>query len=129
MWRLKPYKAPGPDGIPNVVLTKCSDIIADRLLAIYIAMLELDLQFEPWKCFTTVVLRKPGKPKYDLPKAYCPIALLNTMAKVLTAIVADHVSHLTEKHQLLPAHHFGGRPGRTTTDAMHLLTCKIKDAW
>ena len=127
--RLKPYKAPGPDGIPNVVLTKCADIIADRLFSIYNAMLELDLHYEPWKHFTTVVLRKPGKPRYDLPKAYRPIALLNTMAKVATAIVADHISHLTEKHQLLPAHHFGGRPGRTTTDAVHLLTCKIKDAW
>ena len=127
--RLKPYKAPGPDGIPNVVLTKCADIIVDRLFGIYNAMLELDLQYEPWKHFTTVVLRKPGKPRYDLPKAYRPIALLNTMAKVATAIVADHISHLTEKHQLLPAHHFGGRPGRTTTDAVHLLTCKIKDAW
>ena len=105
--RLKPHKAPGPDGIPNMVLTKCSDIIADRLLRIYTAALKLDLQFEPWKRFTTVVLRKPGKPRYDLPKAYCLIALLNTMAKVLTAIVADHISHLTKKHQLLPAQHFG----------------------
>ena len=127
--RLKPYKAPGPDGIPNVVLTKCVDIIADRLLGIYSAMLELDLQYEPWKRFTTVVLRKPGKPRYDLPKAYRPIALLNTMAKVMTAIIADHISYLSEKHQLLPAHHFGGRPGRTTTDAVHLLTYRIKEAW
>jgi len=36
---------------------------------------------------------------------------------------------LTEKHQLLPKNHFGGRPGRTTTDAMHLLTLRIKAAW
>ena len=129
LWRLKPYKAPGPDRIPNVVLAKCSDILADRLLGIYLAMLKLNLQYKPWKCFTTVVLQKLGKLRYDLPKAYCLIALLNTMAKVLTAIVADHVLYLTEKHQLLPAHHFGGRPGRTTTDAMHLLTCKIKDTW
>jgi hypothetical protein len=32
--RLKPYKAPGPDGIPNVVLTKCAEIIANRLFHI-----------------------------------------------------------------------------------------------
>ena len=25
--KLKPYKAPGPDGIPNIMLTKCSNII------------------------------------------------------------------------------------------------------
>jgi hypothetical protein len=36
--RLKPYKAPGPDGIPNVVLTKCADILEDRLWHIYSAI-------------------------------------------------------------------------------------------
>jgi hypothetical protein len=25
--KAKPYKAPGPDGIPNIVLTKCSDLL------------------------------------------------------------------------------------------------------
>ena len=34
-----------------------------------------------------------------------------------------------EKHQLIPANHFSGRPGRTTTDALHYLVYKIKDAW
>jgi hypothetical protein len=62
-------------------------------------------------------LHKPGKPRYDTPKAYRPIALLNTLCKVLTAIVANVMTFYTEKHELLPATHFGGRPGRTTTDA------------
>jgi hypothetical protein len=76
-----------------------------------------------------VVLRKPGKPRYDMLKAYHPIALLNTMGKLLTAIIAELLTYYTEKHTLLPAMHFGGRPGRTTTDALHVLTYKIKDAW
>jgi hypothetical protein len=92
-------------------------------------MLEKNFQYKPWKSFTTVVLHKPRKPRYDTPKAYQLIALLNTMWKVLTAVLADQITFLTETHQLLPKHHFGGRPGRTTTDAMHLLTLKIKAAW
>ena len=127
--KLKPYKAPGPDGIPNIVLTKCANIITDRLFFIYKAILELNVYYEPWRTSTTVVLRKPGKPRYDNPKAYRPIALLNTMSKVLTALIADIMTFYTETHQLLLAHHFGGRPGRTTTDAVHLLVHKIKDAW
>jgi hypothetical protein len=79
--RLKPYKAPGPDGIPNIVLMRCADILIDRLHPIYKAMVELNLHYPPWKTFTTVVIRKPGKPRYDIPKAYWPIALLNTMWK------------------------------------------------
>jgi hypothetical protein len=92
-------------------------------------MLERKIFYEPWKVSTTVVLRKPGKPRYNIPKAYRPIALLNTMWKVLIAIVASHITFITEKHQLLPANHFSSRPGRTTADALHLLTHKIKEAW
>ena len=127
--KLKPYKAPGPDGNPNIVLTKCANAIVNRLYYIYKAILELEIYFAPWKISTTVILRKPGKPRYDTPKAYRPIALLNTMSKVLTAIMADTMAFYTEAHQLLPAHHFGGHPGRTTTDAVHLLVHKIKDSW
>ena len=127
--KLKPYKAPGPDGIPNIVLSKCANVLVDRLYYVYNAILEKNIYYAPWKQSTTVVLRKPGKPRYDTPKAYRPIALLNTMSKVLTAIAADLMNFYTEKYKLLPAHHFGGRPGRTTTDAIHLLIHKIKDAW
>jgi hypothetical protein len=51
------------------------------------------------------------------------------MAKVLTALVADNISQLVEQHQLLPKTHFRGRPGRTTTDAIHYLVHRIKTAW
>ena len=127
--KLKPYKAPGLDGIPNIVLTKNADLLVKRLLLIYVAMLDKNLQYSPWKTFTTVVLCKPGKPHYDVPKAYWLIALLSTMWKVLTAIVADQITFLTESHQLLPKNHFRGCPGWTTTDTMHLLTLRIKAVW
>ena len=110
-------------------MTKCADALLDRLLPIYRAMTENALYYAPWKLSTTVVLRKPGKPRYDNPKAYRPIALLNTLCKVLTAIAAELMTFYTEKYQLLPPNHFGGRPGRTTSDAVHLLTHKIKDSW
>ena len=127
--KLKPYKAPGPDGIPNIILTKCADLLTDQLYYIYKAMVERNFHYAPWKTFTTVVLRKPGKPRYDIPKAYRPIALLNTMWKVLAGIIADQITFYSEKYHLLPANHFGGRPGRTTTDAVLLITHKIKSAW
>ena len=127
--KLKPYKAPGPDGIPNIVLIKCADLITNRLYYIYKAMIEQGLYYAPWKHFTTVVLRKPGKPKYNVAKAYRPIALLNTMIKVLTAILTEQLMYYAEEHNLLPANHFGGRKGRTATDAVHLLVYNIKGAW
>jgi len=127
--RLSPYKAYGLDEIANVVLQKCLDLLIAYLLFIFRAVLSLGTYYAPWRDFTTVVLRKPGKPSYETAKAHRPIALLSTVAKVLTAIVAEDISHLVEHHQLLPATHFGGRPGRTTTDAVHYLVQLIKNAW
>ena len=124
--KLKPYKAPGLDGILNIVLTKSADLIVERLMHIYQAMLEERLMYKLWKEFITVVLRKPGKPRYDMLKAYRPIALLNMMWKVVMAIIANHITYVMEKHQLLPNNHFGGCLGQTTANAMHLLTNKVK---
>jgi hypothetical protein len=125
---LSPYKACGPDEIPNIVLQKSYTLIAEHLLHIFQAIFALRTYYEPWKEFITVILRKQGKPNYEVPKAYRPIALLCTTAKVLTAIVTEDMSQLVEKHQLIPPNHFGGRPGRTTTDALHYLVHIIKNA-
>jgi len=90
---------------------------------------EREIYYAPWKQFTTVVLRKPGKPRYDMPKTYCPIALLNMMGKLLSVVIAEQLTYYMEKYALLPPMHFRGRPVRTTTDALHVLMYKIKDAW
>ena len=45
------------------------------------------------------------------------------------AIVADQLTYYSEKHDLLPDYHFGGRPGCTTMDTLHLLTHWIKTEW
>ena len=101
---LSPHKAPGPDGIPNSVLKFCTDIITPRLIPIYRAILRLKVYPTQWRESTTCVLRRPGKPRYDVPKAYRPIALLNTLAKLLSSIVAEGLSFLTEAHR---SHHHG----------------------
>lgn len=60
--KIKPYKAPGPNSIPNIVLTKCADLLLNRLFQIYSVIYKWKLLYNSWKHFTTVVLRKPGKP-------------------------------------------------------------------
>ncbi|KAG9227364.1 hypothetical protein CCMSSC00406_0004097 [Pleurotus cornucopiae] len=127
--RLKPFKVCGPDGIPNIVLMRCSSTLAPILTRIYEAVFQLNYYPLAWKRWTTIVLKKPGKPRYGLAKAWRPIALLNTMGKVLTALVTEDMVEMCKKHDLLPNRHFGGRPGRTTSDALHTLTSKIKHTW
>jgi len=127
--KLEGYKAPGPDGIPNIVLKKCIDTLVDRLYYIYRAIFELNIYPDEWRESITVVLRKPGKPSYEEPKAYRPIALLNTLGKLFSSIMADDLSHYCETREVFPKSQFGGRPSRSTSDSMLLLTHTIKEAW
>ena len=62
-------------------------------------------------------------------KAYQPIGLLDTLEKLFSTLVTADISYLTEKHQLLLPMQFGGCPGHCTTNAMHIVTQKIKDTW
>ena len=126
---LSPYKAPGPDGIPNVVLTKCADVLIDHIYYIYRAVLELEVYHPAWLESLTLVLRKIGKTNYDVAKSHRPISLINMIPKGLSTLVCRHVSYLMKKHNLLPAAQFGGRPGRNTTDTMLLVVDHIKSAW
>jgi len=127
--KLSPKKAPGPDEIPNVVLKKCYNEIKEHLLLLAQESLETGHFPTIFKESTTLVLRKPKKPDYSKPNAYRPIALECTIGKVLESIMAETISYLTENHELLPANHFGGRPCRSTEDAMMLLTENIYETW
>ena len=84
--RLSPHKAPGQDGIPNIVLKESMDLIAEYLLCIYQATFMLNMYSNAWHEWDTIVLQKPSKPGYNVLKAYRPIVLMNTMGKVLSVI-------------------------------------------
>ena len=52
-----------------------------------------------------------------------------TLGKLFSSIVADDLSHFCETREVLPRNQFGGRPARTTSDSMILLTHTIKEKW
>ena len=126
--KLLPYKAHRPDGIPNIVLQRCTDLLIDQLTKIYRSIIEHEIYYDKWREYTTVVLRKLNKPNYKTPKAYRLIALISTMAKVLTSAVVENLNQIVEQHQLLPKTHFGGHPGQSTVDAIHFLINRITTA-
>ena len=68
--KLKPFKAPEADGIQNIVIQKCTETIIDHLYFIFHAILELDTYPHWWLMILTIVLQKPGKAEYNIPKAY-----------------------------------------------------------
>jgi len=105
--KLKPYKAAGPDGIPNAVFTHCRETLVPWLGKLFRATFSLKYYPHAWKIFDTHVIRKPGKADYTVAKSYRPIALLKTMPKILSSMVGKIVTYHAESLQLLPNTHFG----------------------
>ncbi|KAJ7670466.1 hypothetical protein B0H17DRAFT_848559, partial [Mycena rosella] len=86
--KLPPLKAPGGSWVPNLALQRTSSLLVPILTKVANACLKLGYHPKLWKIFITITLRKPGKPDYTIPKAYRPIALEETMAKVIESVFA-----------------------------------------
>jgi hypothetical protein len=124
-----PLKAPGPDGLPNRVLQAIAGIIVGQLTIIFNQSLRIGYCPAHFRSSTTVVLRKPDKDDYTVPKAYRPIALLSKIGKIMDAVLTRRLSYLVEAHHVLPNAHIGGRKLRSTEHALHLIIEKIYKAW
>ena len=84
---------------------------------------------EDWKLTKTPILKKPGKSDYTSTGAWRPIVLSNRYARLLNSCKTEDLVSMCEKTGILPMNHFGGRPGRATTDSIHLMIKMTKDAW
>lgn len=124
-----PNKAPGTDDITNGILHRTLDILLPSLHKLFNACLQLGYCPAHFKETITVALQKPGKDDYSQPKSYRPIALLNTLGKVLEAVIANRLTYLADTYQLLPSRHTGGRKLASTDHAIHLLLQRIHKAW
>ncbi|RFU23573.1 hypothetical protein B7463_g12765, partial [Scytalidium lignicola] len=124
-----PDKAPGGDGIPNRVLKAVATELAPVLKSVFNASLRLGYCPEHFKKSVTVILRKPSKPDYSEPKAYRPIALMNTIGKVMDTILAKRMQYLAERYYMLPIQHAGGRKLASCEHAIHMFTERIHSIW
>jgi hypothetical protein len=84
-----PYKATGPNGIPNTALQHALPMILPWLTSLFNNCLCLGYCLAHFYMSTTVVLRKPGKANYADLKSYRLIALLSTIGKALESVVVS----------------------------------------
>ena len=127
--RLLNNTALGPDGIPNKALKTCSPLIALWLADIARACFAIGHYPRLGRAMTTVVLCKKGKADYSIPGNYCPIALENTLSKILEKVIADHMTDIAEEHTLLPQSQMGARKNYLMLSIFTLLAATIKSAW
>jgi hypothetical protein len=122
-------KAPGPDGIPNEVLKALANEIGKGITKGINESLAKRMLPAGYRESITITLRKEGKKDYSLPNAYRPIALENTLAKVVEKVIANRMSVAAESQGLLPWNQMGARKERSTLSAIGLLTACVETAW
>ncbi|OQD91721.1 hypothetical protein PENSOL_c049G05847, partial [Penicillium solitum] len=133
-----PDKAPGYDTLPNKLWrvlagtsseSKSEERFIPFLTTIFNACVRIGHNPQHFQTSITVTLRKAGPRDYRIPKSYRPVALLNTLGKVLEAIVATRIAWLVEEHKLLPDTHLGGRKGVSVDHAIQLILGRVHQAW
>jgi ribonuclease HI/endonuclease/exonuclease/phosphatase family metal-dependent hydrolase len=127
--RLKPKKASKPGSISNTVLLQAGELLAPHLGPLFRATDTLKWYPVQWKTTSTVMIKKPGKTDYTVPGAWRPVVLSDGFARLLNRCKTNYLMDQCERHGVLQKNHFGGRPGRSTVDSIHLLVKVVKDAW
>jgi len=112
--------APGMSGINYKLLKWAFKSRPDRFLEIFNAAISYG--YHPWKEALVVVIPKPSKPDYSLPKAYRPISLLECCGKLLEKIIAKRILSDAHFFNILPPTQFGSCDYHSAVDAALCLT-------
>ena len=118
-------KVLGLDSIINKALQAGSAQLISYLIRIFNQSLHLGYCLAYFRELTIVVLRKLGKDDYTALKLYRPIALINTIGKIIDAVIARQLSYLAKTYYVLPLTHIGGRKMRLTKHALYTITYNI----
>ena len=91
----------GLDGILNKALKTYGPLIIPWLADIARVYFIIGYYPRLRRAITTFILRKEGKVNYLLPGSYRPIALKNTLSKILERVIADYIVDTAKEHALL----------------------------
>ena len=89
------------DRIPNKALKACRLLIILWLANIAKVCFVIGYYPRLRRAIIIVVLHKKGKADYSLPGNYHPIALKNTLSKILKRVIAKYIANTAEKYALL----------------------------
>jgi hypothetical protein len=103
-------KAPGPDRVDFNILQHAYKAIPLVFYKVYKVLFNTGTHPTQWKEGIGIILAKPNKEDYTIPKAYRIIALLNCLGKTLEKIFATRLGHLANSTaNLLYYSQIGGR--------------------
>lgn len=116
-------KAAGIDDLSNALLKQIKSIIISPLTAILNLSIQTGVFPDKWKMACIKPIYKNGEK--DSPQNYRPISLLTAFSKLLEKIVSKRLIKFIEANNLISPRQFGFRAGRSTEDAVNLLTSTV----
>jgi len=129
MAKLHPGKAPGRTSITNDFLKLMGEPLVRAITCLTQGCQYWEYFPEAFKIARTVAIRKAGKKSYQEPNSWRPIALLETIGKIVEAVMATRLRTMAEKHDMLPPQQMGARQGKSTETALTLLLSQICTVW
>lgn len=125
---LRPFKAPGDDGIMNVLLKNLPPSSINYLRTVFNACLKLNYWPKIFKEAKVVPIPKPGK---DNTKAanYRPISLLNTTGKLFEKLIHWRITQHADANNIINDEQFGFRKQHSTSHQILRVTNHIKRNW
>lgn len=118
-----PKKAPGNDQLSFPIIKQAYNAIPDLINRAYKALFKFGYHPKIWRKAVGVILLKPNKKDYNVPKAYRIISLINCLGKTLEKILATRLEYLANipGAELLEENQMGGRKQRSAIDAVLLV--------
>lgn len=110
----RPRKAPGEDGLQNIILKNLPRKMVVQLYYIYNYCLKNCYFPRVWKNAVVLPFKKPGK-DYSNPKNYRPISLLTTLSKILEKLILTRLNKYLDDNKILIDEQYGFRPQHSTT--------------
>jgi hypothetical protein len=120
---LRPYKAPGIDGIYPILLQEGLKYLVGSLTKIFRASIALRRVPQAWKNIEVVFIPKPGKNGHICAKDFRPMSLTSFLLKFLERLVDRYLKIGPLVKCPLAATYNAYREGRSTETALdHLLS-------
>lgn len=124
--KLKVRKAPGFDGISNLVLKNLSEKFVEFLSTIIQTIFDLGHFPKFWKVAKVIAIPKSGKDN-SIPGNNRPISLLPAVSKVVEGVIVDKIDSETHSLELLPDEQFGFRGNHSSSHAIMNVTKKANE--
>jgi hypothetical protein len=109
--RIDMKKACGPDEIPNLVLLRLADVLADPFCKLYTRSYEEGVLPDEWLQANVVPLHKKG-PTDDVSN-FRPISLTSKPCKTMEQILVEHMTGHVVRYDLIHPSQFGFTKGKS----------------